>query len=75
MAFFFLNLQLLGPTPPLNPPPQPLNFINIPKNERKKLRQIKTTTAFVVCKKQSFYINEQKILLLLLPAIKKNEKR
>ena len=43
--------------------------------KEKKLRQIKTTTAFVVCKKQSFYINEQKILLLLLPAIKKNEKR
>ena len=43
--------------------------------KEKKLRQIKTTTAFVVSKKQSFYINEQKILLLLLPAIKENEKR
>ena len=74
MAFFFSETRpLLGPTPPRTP--HHLNVITIPKNERKKLRQIKTTTAFVVSKKQSFYINEQKILLLLLPAIKENEKR
>jgi len=55
MAFFLEpSLPLSGPTPPITPPSHPLNVITIQKMKEKKLRQIKTTTAFVVCKKQKF---------------------